>query len=273
MQWLKPQPVPIAVAVPQHESFAQEGDEYKFPQAENIPDATTDPSQIRVLAVIDPTAKPLKSAEPAGAQLSAATSPSPEQNPAGATEGDSTQSSAKQDPENAAIPGNAPVEPPAANSVSVPAPQQPQAPTRTTQPISSTVRNSSAPNNIVPSSLKSQTASMTPDASGTKPAEAAMSSIEPVILPELAIWNLLAQPVDLVYPESAKASGQRGSVVLQVLIGRDGTVQDAKFMQGSLVFARAAIDGLKQWRFKPYLMNGRPVSVQSQITLNFKPPS
>jgi hypothetical protein len=52
-------------------------------------------------------------------------------------------------------------------------------------------------------------------------------------------------------------------VVLQVLIDRDGTVQDAKFMQGSLVFARAAIDAVKQWRFKPYSLNGRAVSVQS----------
>ena len=106
------------------------------------------------------------------------------------------------------------------------------------------------------------------------PPEAAMSSIEPVKLPEPVAWGLLAQqPVDPVYPDVAKASGQRGSVVLQVLIGRDGAVQDAKFLQGSLVFARAAIDAVKQWHFKPYSMNGRAVSVQSTITLNFKPPA
>jgi len=124
----------------------------------------------------------------------------------------------------------------------------------------------------IPSSLKSQMASMTPEASGTKPAESAMSSIEPVNLPESAARELLAQPVDPEYPAAAKASGQRGSVVLQVLIGRDGAVQDAKFLQGSLVFARAAIDAVKQWRFKPYSMNGRAVSVQSVITLKFQPP-
>jgi outer membrane biosynthesis protein TonB len=44
-------------------------------------------------------------------------------------------------------------------------------------------------------------------------------------------------------------------------------------MQGSLVFARAAIDAVTQWHFKPYSMNGRPVSVQSVITLSFKPPA
>jgi TonB family protein len=116
-------------------------------------------------------------------------------------------------------------------------------------------------------------ASTTPDASGNKPPEAAMSAIEPVNLPESAARELLAQPVDPEYPAAAKASAQRGSVVLQVIIGRDGAVQDVKFLQGSLVFARAAIDAVKQWHFKPYSMNGRAVSVQSVITLNFKPPA
>jgi protein TonB len=50
-------------------------------------------------------------------------------------------------------------------------------------------------------------------------------------------------------------------------------VQDAKFLQGSLMFANTAIEAVKLWRFKPYLLNGRPVSVQSTITLNFKPPA
>jgi protein TonB len=100
-----------------------------------------------------------------------------------------------------------------------------------------------------------------------------MSSIEPVNLPESAAWSLLAQPINPVYPDAAKANGQRGTVILQVLIGRDGIVQDAKFLQGSLVFARAAIEAVKQSRFKPYILNGRAVSVQSVMTLNFKPPA
>ena len=105
------------------------------------------------------------------------------------------------------------------------------------------------------------------------PPENAMSSIEPVKLPESVAWGQLADKVEPVYPDAAKANGQRGNVVLQVLIGRDGVVQDAKFLQGSLVFARAAIDAVKQWHFKPYSMNGRPVSVQTAITIDFKPPA
>jgi protein TonB len=121
--------------------------------------------------------------------------------------------------------------------------------------------------------LKSQTASTIPDSSGAKPVEAAMSSIEPVKLPEPALRELLDQTVDPEYPPAAKAGGQRGNVILQVLVGRDGTVQEAKFLQGSLVFARSAIDAVRQWRFKPYSMNGRAVSVQGMITLTFKPPA
>lgn len=111
--------------------------------------------------------------------------------------------------------------------------------------------------------------SMTPEASGNKPVEAALPSIEPVTVPELTERALLLDQPALGYPPNAR--GQQGTVILQVLIGRDGTVQDAKFMQGSLAFARAAIDGVKQWKFKPYAMNGRAVSVQTSLTLTFKP--
>ena len=112
---------------------------------------------------------------------------------------------------------------------------------------------------------------MTPEASGNKPVEAALPSIEPVDIPEATARGLLTDQPAPAYPASAK--GQQGTVVLQLLIGRDGAVQDAKFLQGSLAFARAAIDGAKQWKFKPYMMNGRAVSVQTQLTISFKPAS
>jgi protein TonB len=112
-------------------------------------------------------------------------------------------------------------------------------------------------------------ASMTPDAGGNKPPEAAMQAIEPVAVTEAAERALLSDQPAIEYPANAK--GQQGTVTLQVLIGRDGAVQDAKFIQGSLAFARTAIDGVKLWKFKPYSMNGRPVSVQTTMTLAFKP--
>jgi len=112
---------------------------------------------------------------------------------------------------------------------------------------------------------------MTPDASGNKPVEAALPSIEPVAVSEAAERALLTDQPPIAYPATAR--GQQGTVILQVLIGPDGTVQDAKFVQGSLAFARSAIDGVKRWKFKPYLMNARAASVQTQLTLSFKPGS
>lgn len=121
----------------------------------------------------------------------------------------------------------------------------------------------------IPSSLKSQLAPPTPEPSANKSVETLLPSIEPVNLPEATARSLLLQQSDPAYPAAAK--GQRGAVVLQVLIGSDGSVQDAKFLQGSFAFARAATDAVKQWRFKPYTLNGRPVSVQTVLTLTFKP--
>jgi TonB family protein len=284
--WLNPQPVQVPQAVTQHETFGQDSDEYKFPAAENIPDATTDPSQIRVLPVVDPTAKPAKSSDAGSAQATVGQSASPDQGQIAPGESgqaqvveSQVQESTAPSAEEVAIasPGGAST---AVQAQANPPVRQEEAPQQQSRPVTSPTQISAPPHGVqggtdaaIPSSLRSQIASTTPEASGAKPVEAAMSSIEPVNLPESVAWNLLAQPVDPVYPDAAKASGQRGVVVLQVLIGRDGAVQDAKFLQGSLVFARAAIDAVKQWRFKPYTLNGRAVSVQSLITLNFKPPA
>jgi protein TonB len=285
--WLNPQPVQVPPTITQHETFGQDSNEYKFPVTANIPDATTDPSQIRVLPVVDPTAKPK------GSESTAVLAPQGEDTPTDQSQNASLPNGQPQvvespinqqaapNPTNVA--GSAtiasPVEAPTGQPQASPSLPQ-EAPPPQPRPITVPSQNSAAQhsnpigtNPGIPSSLRSQTASMTPDASGAKPMDAAMSSFEPVNLPPLVVMDLLAQPVDPVYPDAAKAGGQHGSVVLQVLIGRDGTVQDAKFLQGSLVFARAAIDAVKQWRFKPYTLNGRAVSVQSTITLNFKPPA
>jgi TonB family protein len=287
--WLNPPPAPVPPTVAQHESFGQAGDEYKLPVAGNIPDATTDPSQIRVLPVIDPTAKPPKGSEANSGQAQATPV---ENNPSEQSQvvqdqtgqGQSGDNQVKDATSTSAGESGSPAGNPS-GEVRPAVQLQPNAPRVAAQPpqagpVASPVHGSAPPHAVsaasnagIPSSLRSQIASMTPESSGAKPVDAAMSSIEPVSLPESIAWGLLAQPVDPVYPEAAKASGQRGSVVLQVLIGRDGMVQDAKFLQGSLVFARSAIDAVKQWRFKPYSLNGRAVSVQSVITLNFKPPA
>lgn len=298
LRWVNPPPATVPQAVVQHDSFGQPDDEYKLPASGNIPDSTTDPSQIQVVPVVDPTAKQNKpadangsdaqgvSATPLQANNQSGTTPVPNSDQTAAAPAQSVQNQATATTD-AAIPAtnNAPAAPASAVTAapSVQQPVQPVAPPPTVQaeptqpaPLQSQPpqrRASASEFSGIPSSLKSQIASTTPEMSGTKPDDAAVSSIEPVKLPESAVRELLTQPVDPEYPEAAKAGGQAGSVVLQVRIAADGTVQDAKFLQGSFLFARAAIDAVKQWRFKPYSMNGRAVSVQSVVTLNFKPPA
>jgi protein TonB len=295
--WLNPQPAaPPQIAA--HENFGQAGDEYKLPVPENIPDATTDPSQIHVLPIVDPTAKPTNGSlgnsgpnpiDPGN------TGPS-DQEPNGQIQPAQTQSAQGRGEENPApvtqIPAdNQPVgvSPGNGSGLSSPVASQPQqlssnpsnaaAPSmRTPTPPAPQSHPQGRPTSIptsarIPRSLQSQSAAMTPAAGGTKPAEAALPSIGPVDLPEATARALLAQQVEPTYPESARASRQQGTVVLQVLIGRDGAVEEVKFLQGSLAFARVAIDAVKQWHFKPYSFNGRPTVARTTLTLTFKPTS
>lgn len=275
--WLNPQPVTPVQTPVAHEDFGRAGDEYKLPVSETIPDATTDPTQIQVLPVVDPTAKkpntdaPIQPGVPpdgTAATPGDSTSPAPQvqEQPHPASDGPFSPPSAVATPVSAphlvataAIPPSL-TSPAPANSIPASVPAQPAGPKNVPQ------HHASVPGNVPPS-LQSQLTSMTPEASGNRAPETAMASIEPVAVSEAAERALLTDQPSIAYPPNAKG---QATVILQVLIGRDGSVQDAKFMQGSLAFARAAIDGVKQWKFKPYSMNGRPVSVQTSLTLTFK---
>ena len=89
--------------------------------------------------------------------------------------------------------------------------------------------------------------------------------------PEVAEGSLLHR-VEPEYPEAARQQRMQGAVVLDVRIGRDGAVQDANVVSGQRVLADAAIAAVKQWRFKPQVVKGRPVEMQTRVTLNFKMP-
>jgi len=71
------------------------------------------------------------------------------------------------------------------------------------------------------------------------------------------------------YPPVAGRARIEGTVVLQAVIGKDGTVHDVRVESGLPLLAQAAIEAVKQWRYKPYLLNGEAVEVDSRITINF----
>jgi protein TonB len=71
------------------------------------------------------------------------------------------------------------------------------------------------------------------------------------------------------YPAEAGRARIEGTVVLMAVIGTDGSVTDVRVESGLPILAQAAIDAVKQWRYKPYLVDGEPVEVDSRITINF----
>jgi TonB family protein len=84
--------------------------------------------------------------------------------------------------------------------------------------------------------------------------------------------GLLVKQVQPVYPRAAIQMRIEGSVELMATIAKTGSISEVKALTGDKELARAAIDAVKQWKYKPYLLNGEPVDIQTQITVNFKLP-
>jgi len=72
-----------------------------------------------------------------------------------------------------------------------------------------------------------------------------------------------------VYPPDAKRQHVEGSVVLHAIIGKKGAVEKLVVISGSPLLSDAAIDAVRRWTYKPYLLNGQPVEVDTTITVNF----
>jgi TonB family protein len=101
------------------------------------------------------------------------------------------------------------------------------------------------------------------------------SSVEPAARTELsaaAAEDGLAHRAEPDYPEEARRQGIQGAVVLNVDIDPDGAVQEIQLVSGPPLLAQAAMDAVRQWRFKPHPVNGRRVEMQTLVTLNFRLP-
>lgn len=71
------------------------------------------------------------------------------------------------------------------------------------------------------------------------------------------------------YPPLAKAARIQGEVVLKAIISKEGEIQDLQLVSGHPMLVPAAIDAVRQWRYRPYLLNGQPVEVETTITVIF----
>jgi len=81
--------------------------------------------------------------------------------------------------------------------------------------------------------------------------------------------GLLIKKVQPNYPPLARQARIQGQVVLQAEINKEGAIQNLQLISGHPMLAPAAIEAVKQWRYKPYLLNGEPVAVDTQVVVNF----
>lgn len=88
--------------------------------------------------------------------------------------------------------------------------------------------------------------------------------------PEIANTHVLRR-VEPTYPEEARQQRLAGAVILHAVVGKDGAVRAVQGVSGDPQLSAAAIAAVRQWQFKPYVLNGSPVAFQTQITLNFTP--
>jgi TonB family protein len=96
------------------------------------------------------------------------------------------------------------------------------------------------------------------------PANAAeRERLSPASVPELR------QTVEATYPLLGQHARVQGSVVLQAVVGTDGSIESLRIVSGPAILTTAAQQAVRQWRFKPYLQNGQPVETKARITVNF----
>src|SRR5215813_512505 len=90
-----------------------------------------------------------------------------------------------------------------------------------------------------------------------------------IAVPEETSRSLLIHQVSPNYPLEAQRAGLQGPVVFQALVGRDGKIEDLKLVRGYFALGLAAVDAVKQWRFRPYHVNGEIVQMQTFVTVSF----
>ena len=71
------------------------------------------------------------------------------------------------------------------------------------------------------------------------------------------------------YPALARQVRVQGQVVLRAVISREGAIENLQVLSGHPMLVKAAVDAVRQWRYRPYVLNGEPVEVETEVTVNF----
>jgi protein TonB len=124
----------------------------------------------------------------------------------------------------------------------------------------------------------------TPEAPGLVPGTSGASVPESVLnsrhdLPTVALrmsqgvtGGALTKRVSPTYPQQARLLRIEGAVQLDATVGEDGNVREVKVVKGDRILAAAAVTAVEQWRYQPFELNGRPVLMHTQVTIQFKLP-
>jgi len=92
--------------------------------------------------------------------------------------------------------------------------------------------------------------------------------VKPLVVSNLGEGSLLHR-VQPVYPSIARQARVQGAVELRAIISKTGTIENLVVVRGHPMLASAAIDAVRQWRYRPYLLNHEAIAVETEITVNF----
>jgi TonB family protein len=96
------------------------------------------------------------------------------------------------------------------------------------------------------------------------------ANVDRVRVSENVMRSFRIQEIDAAYPPLALKAKTEGLVVLKEFVGKSGDVENLEIVNGDPLLAPAAIDAVKQWKYRPYLLNGEPVEVESLVRVSFK---
>jgi TonB family protein len=106
--------------------------------------------------------------------------------------------------------------------------------------------------------------------SGLKSQETASAEKPQAQVSAEVMEKLLVHRVEPTYPAEARQANLEGTIALDVIVGRDGSVVRMHALNGPDVLARAAMDALRWWKFEPYRVNGEPTAVETTLAVEFK---
>jgi len=157
---------------------------------------------------------------------------------------------------------------------------EPDTETKTTNEVSVAVRQDRALA-VSRSGAQSDAAPAAPAITGLSGYASAMPDI-PSATPRVTVQSAAAaQPsvqegklvhrVMPVYPEFARRSGITGTVIISATVTKDGHLKNLKVLSGNALLAEEAVRAAREWRYTPYLLNGKPVEAETRIAMNFNP--